>query len=87
MKISPFLIEKAVSGCSGSAVQDNTKAAVGVLVETLNDQQGWRLLKMQKIRNVEVEVVPHTTLNTMNGVAMRRDLLNRTCLLYTSRCV
>ena len=37
------------------------KAASGLLVETLIDEQGSKLLKVQ---NIDVEAVPHTTLNT-----------------------
>ena len=67
-KVNLFLIGKAVIGCPGPAVQDIRKSAGGLLVESLNDQQGSRLIKMQKIGDIEVDVVPHTTLNTTKGV-------------------
>ena len=43
-KVSPFLIEKVLTGCAGSGVQNIRKIAGGLLIETLNDQQGLRLL-------------------------------------------
>ena len=33
---------------------------------------------MQMIGDIEVEVVPRTTLNTTKGVVVRKDLLNST---------
>ena len=43
-------------------------------MEELNNQQGSRLLKLQKIG--DIEVVVHTTLNTTKGVVVCRELLN-----------
>ena len=77
-KSVPSLIKKAVTGCAGSAVRDIRKAAGGLLVETLNDQQGSRLLKMQKMVDIDVKVGPHITLKTTKGVIVCRDLLNST---------
>ena len=54
------------------------KAAGGLLVEILNKQQGSRLLKMQKIQDIEVEVVPHTILNTTQRLVVCSDLLKCT---------
>ena len=50
-KVSPFLIDKANIGCTRSAIQDIRKVAGGLLIETLNDKQTSRLLKLQKIGN------------------------------------
>lgn len=47
--MSSFLIEKAITGCAGLAVQDIIKAAGGLLVETVNDQQDSKLFKLQKV--------------------------------------
>lgn len=35
----------------------------GLLIETLNDQQGARLLMMKKIGDIKVEVSSHTALS------------------------
>ena len=35
------------------------------LLKTLNDQHSSKLLKLQQIRDIEVDVVPHTTLITI----------------------
>ena len=45
---------------------------------TLNDQEGSRLLKLQKIGDIDAEVIRYTTLNTINRARVRRDLLNCT---------
>ena len=48
-------------------------------METLNGQQGSKLLKLQKIGDIYLEVVPYTTLNTTTGVLVFRDLLRANC--------
>ena len=79
VNVSPFLIEKAVTSYPGTAVKDIRKASsrLGLLVETLNDKQVLRLLKLQKVGDIEVEVVLHTTLNTSKRVVVFRLLQTR----------
>lgn len=76
--VSPFLIQKSITACAGSAVKDIKKIGSGLMIETLNDEQGRKLLSMEKFGDVEVEVSPHATLNTTKGVVVCRDLLNCT---------
>ena len=77
-KVSLFLIEKSITGCAESVVQDISKDTGGLLVETLIDQHGSRRLKLQTIGDTDVEVLPDTTLNTIKRVVVCRHLLNCT---------
>ena len=79
-KASPFLVtkKKTITGCFRLAVQEIRKAEGGLLVKTLTDQQSSRLLELQNIGDIDIIVVPHTTLITTTGVVVCRDLLNRT---------
>ena len=45
MKVSPFIIEKAITCYAGSGVQISN-ASDGLLVEILNNQEGSTLLKV-----------------------------------------
>ncbi|XP_075210504.1 uncharacterized protein LOC142317839 [Lycorma delicatula] len=76
-KISLFVIARGITEATGGPVKDTRKTAMGLFVETVNDVQSSRLLKATKIGLIDVEVVPHGTLNTSKGV-VRRDLLNCT---------
>lgn len=68
MKVSLFPIEKAITSCAGPTVQVIRKAAAGgLLVGTLNDQQGFKLLKVQKIEDIDIQVAPHTREPTRGG--------------------
>lgn len=58
-------------------IQDIREVAGELLVVNLIDQQSLRLLKLQKIGDIEVDV-SHTSLNTTKGVVVFRDLLNCT---------
>ena len=55
---------------------DIRKTGDGLLIETLNDQQGTRLLMLKKMGETVVEVRSHATLYTTKGVVVFRDLLN-----------
>ena len=61
---------------AGLAVQ---KSAVGFLVDALNYEQGGKLLKVQKIGDIDIEVVSHSTLNVKERLILcRKKLLNST---------
>ena len=76
VKDSAFLIEKAITSCARTTLQDIKNSAGGLLVKTLNNQQCSKLLRLQKIGNREIKVVTHTTLNTTKGIVVCRVLLN-----------
>ena len=71
-------IEKSVTLRAGSPVTDIRKTAGVQLIETLNDQQGARLLMLKHIGETGVEVSPHCTLKAAKGVVVSHDLLNFT---------
>ena len=72
--MSHFLIEESITAFAGSTTLDIRETAGGLLIETLNDQQGTRLLSIKKIGDINIELSPHTTLNTTKGVAVCRNL-------------
>ena len=71
--VGSFLITKAVTGCDGSAEREIRKAPGRLLVETLNDQQDSRLLKLQKIGDIGIDTTPRYK---GGGVYSARDLMN-----------
>lgn len=73
--VSPFLIDKVLSSVVG-AVQSIRKIREGLLIETSSTSQARKLLKMEKFHDIEVSVVPHSSLNFTKGVITCRDLLN-----------
>ena len=62
--MSLFITDKAVTTFAGSTVTDNRKT--GLLIETLTDKQGAKLLMIKKIGDIGIEMSPYTTLNTLN---------------------
>lgn len=50
--------------------------ATGLIVETDNDQQRMKILSLQKIGGIDVEVSLHGTLRTMKSVVVCRNLLD-----------
>ncbi|CAH1110610.1 unnamed protein product [Psylliodes chrysocephalus] len=76
-KISPFLIEKALNGiCGPTKMTKKTKE--GLLLETVSPRQAKKILTMTKLCDIEVEVIPHKTLNNSKGIIYCPDLLNCT---------
>ena len=74
--VSPFPMEKAVTGCAPSPLLEIRKAVGGLSRSTaLMDQKG---LRLHRIGDIKVEVISCTTLNTTNGAVMCSDLLNCT---------
>lgn len=61
-KVCSFFTEKTVTSCAGSVIQNIRNAARGLLDEGLYNQQGLRLLKLQIIGSVNVEVIPNIPL-------------------------
>lgn len=76
-KVSPFLIEKVLSGLVGN-VKSVKKNKEGLLIETNNPNQTKKLLKQTKFHEFDIEVTPHAFLNYSKGVITCRDLLNCT---------
>lgn len=76
-KVSPFFISKTMFGLVGE-LKSIKKLREGLLIECVSAAQASRLLKITRLRDIEVEVVPHATLNVSKGVVTCKDLLNCT---------
>lgn len=76
-KVNPFIISKVIYGLIGE-INSVRKVKDGLLVHTKSDNQANRMLKVTKFNDIEVEVVPHGTLNISKGVIFCKDLLNCT---------
>ena len=74
-KVSPFLIEKVLSGNIGN-VKSARKIKEGLLIESNNPTQSKKLLSLKKFHEFDVEVTPHMSLNYSKGVVTCQDLLN-----------
>ncbi|GFT42686.1 uncharacterized protein TNCV_5140271 [Trichonephila clavipes] len=75
-KVSPFLIEKAISGSIG-AVKTICKMRTGDLfIEVSSSQQASALTKLRHLATIDVTVVAHRSLNYSRGVISAADLLH-----------
>jgi hypothetical protein len=74
-KVSPFYIRKCVEGIT--AIKSLKKLRNGtILIETDTDKQSLLLLKVTKLGDLQVEVEPHSSLNSSKGVVRCFDLMN-----------
>ena len=75
-KVSPFLIRRVFSAAVTGDILSAKKLRNGtLLVKTLNEAQSEKLLAMDNINGIPVEVQVHRTLNTCRGVITNYDLL------------
>ncbi|GBN46441.1 hypothetical protein AVEN_21609-1 [Araneus ventricosus] len=76
--VSPFLVEKAISGSLGE-IQSIRKLRSGdLLVEVKSRKQSQQILKLKALGTIPVSVTAHTSLNTCKGVITCGELLNET---------
>ena len=66
-KLSPFVIEKVISGLIGEPKSVKKLRNGTLLIEVNRKSQSDNLLKIQKFFNQKVRVFPHNTLNTSKG--------------------
>ena len=76
-KVTLFLISKSLFGLVGD-VKNVKKVKGTLLVETVSKVQSNRLLQINRLANMEVEVTPRPTLNRHKSTMYCPDLLNRT---------
>lgn len=73
-KLSPFAIQKGISGIAGT-VKDVKKLKSGqILVECLKKSHADNLLRTNSLGDVPVRTFPHPHLNSCKGVIRTRDL-------------
>lgn len=78
--VSPFLIEKSITGTAGSEVEQIKLLRDGtILVETKNVYQAQKLIKLIGLPNsISVTVSEHERLNSSKGVIMCKTIANCT---------
>jgi hypothetical protein len=72
--LSPFIIEKAIQGCIGTAKQVKKLRSGVLLVEVTREAQAISLLNLKSITSMGVSVTPHRTMNSCKGVVRSYDL-------------
>ena len=73
-KLSPFVVEKVLQGCIGTAAQVRRLRSGDLLVEVTRQTQAENLLKLSQFASVPVAVSPHRSLNTSKGVIRYSEL-------------
>ncbi|GBM49992.1 hypothetical protein AVEN_210101-1 [Araneus ventricosus] len=74
--VSPFPVERAITGSIGDVKSSKKLRSGDLLVEVQARQQSEQIVKLKKIFNIPVTASPHATLNSSKGVITRGELLN-----------
>ncbi|GBN62397.1 hypothetical protein AVEN_178979-1, partial [Araneus ventricosus] len=74
--VSPFLVEKAITGSVGIVSSTKLMRSCDLLVEVASRKQAQQILKLNSLSTIPVFVMPHLTLNTSKGVITCGRLLN-----------
>ncbi|GBN18771.1 hypothetical protein AVEN_39700-1 [Araneus ventricosus] len=74
--VSPFLVEKAITGSVGIVTSTKLMRSGDLLVEVASRQQALQIKKLQSLSTLSVSVKSHETLNTSKGVITCGRLLN-----------
>ncbi|GBN97869.1 hypothetical protein AVEN_94094-1 [Araneus ventricosus] len=78
VNVSPFLVEKAITGSVGIEKFPKLICSGHLLVEVASSKQAQQILKLHALSTIPVSVKPHETLNTCKGVITCGRLLNLT---------
>ncbi|XP_055950828.1 uncharacterized protein LOC129984899 [Argiope bruennichi] len=74
--VSPFLVEKAISGHIGEANAIRKIRSGDLLVEVANKKQAQKILKIKSLSTIPVTVSAHRSLNSSKGVITCGELYN-----------
>ncbi|GFQ98652.1 HTH_48 domain-containing protein [Trichonephila clavata] len=74
--VSPFLIEKAISGTIGTVKTIRKMRSGNLFLEVSSSNQATILAKLQNLAHLDVTVSPHGSLNFSFGVISPADFLN-----------
>ncbi|GBN27481.1 hypothetical protein AVEN_67545-1 [Araneus ventricosus] len=74
--VSPFLVEKAITGSIGDVKSTKKLRSGDLLVEVQSRKQSEQILKLKKISTIPITVTPHASLNSSKGVITCGELLN-----------
>ncbi|XP_055951509.1 uncharacterized protein LOC129987568 [Argiope bruennichi] len=76
--VSPFLVEKAMTGALGEVVSTRKLRSGDLLVEVGSRKQAQQIIKLKALASLTVSVSAHTTLNSSKGVITCGELYNDT---------
>ncbi|GBN67964.1 hypothetical protein AVEN_261110-1, partial [Araneus ventricosus] len=74
--VSPFLVEKAITGSVGHVKSTKKLRSGDLLVEVESPKQAKEISRIKALSTIPVIVKPHATLNSSKGVISCGDLLN-----------
>ncbi|GBN26720.1 hypothetical protein AVEN_56155-1 [Araneus ventricosus] len=74
--VSPFLVEKAISGYLGEIPSVRKLRSGDLLVEVSSQKQAQIIIKLNNLASIPVTVTPHASLNFSKGVVSCAELLN-----------
>ncbi|GBM61007.1 hypothetical protein AVEN_264347-1 [Araneus ventricosus] len=74
--VSPFLVEKAITGGVGTVTSTKLMRSGDLLVEVASLKQAQQILKINSLSTISISVQPHITLNSSKGVITCGRLLN-----------
>ncbi|GBN09888.1 hypothetical protein AVEN_202305-1, partial [Araneus ventricosus] len=74
--VSPFLVEKAITGSIGDVKSTKKLRSGDLLVEVQSRKQSEQILKLKKFSTIPITVSPHASLNSSKGVITCGELLN-----------
>ncbi|GBM88722.1 hypothetical protein AVEN_196775-1 [Araneus ventricosus] len=74
--VSPFLVEKAITGSIGDVKSTKKLRSGDLLVEVQSRKQSEQIVKLKKFSNIPIAVSSHATLNSSKGVITCGELLN-----------
>ncbi|GBN27423.1 hypothetical protein AVEN_131164-1 [Araneus ventricosus] len=74
--VSPFLVEKAITGSVGHVKSTRKLRSGDLLVEVESPKQAKEISKIKSLSTIPVTVKPHATLNSSKGVISCGELLN-----------
>ncbi|GBL75178.1 hypothetical protein AVEN_194424-1 [Araneus ventricosus] len=74
--VSPFLVEKAISGNIGEVKSTKKLRSGDLLVEVGSFKQAKEIVNLKSLSTIPIQVSPHRTLNSCKGVISCGELLN-----------
>ncbi|GBN78254.1 hypothetical protein AVEN_58290-1 [Araneus ventricosus] len=74
--VSPFLVERAITGSIGDVKSTKKLRSGDLQVEVQSRKQSEQIVKLKTFSNILVTVSPHATLNSSKGVITCGELLN-----------
>ncbi|GBL91756.1 hypothetical protein AVEN_71393-1 [Araneus ventricosus] len=74
--VSPFLVEKAITGSVGIVKSTKLMRSGDLLAEVASSKQAQQILKLRSLSTISVPVKPHETLNSSKDVITCGRLLN-----------